>query len=139
MKLTQALISAVQLRKDAPGTIHAGRSRSWKEIGRRVACAAGGLRRLGIEAGDRVAILAHNSDLYIEALYAIAWAGAVAVPLNTRWAVAENAYAIDDSTPKLLLVDKAFAEIASALKGAKSLTATIYLDEGEVPGRHAEL
>ena len=68
MKLTQALISAVQLRKDAPGTIHAGRSRSWKEIGHRVACAAGGLRRLGVEAGDRVAILAHNSDLYIEAL-----------------------------------------------------------------------
>ncbi|WP_050425764.1 acyl-CoA synthetase [Bradyrhizobium tropiciagri] len=133
MKLTQALISAVQLRKDAPGTIHAGRSRSWKEIGRRVACAAGGLRRLGIEPGDRVAILAHNSDLYIEALYAIAWAGAVAVPLNTRWAAAENAYAIDDSTPKLLLVDKAFAEIGSALRGAKSLTAMVYLDEGQVP------
>ena len=48
MKLTQALISAVQLRKDAPGTIHAGRSRSWKEIGHRVACAACGLRRLGV-------------------------------------------------------------------------------------------
>src|SRR5262249_41076164 len=48
-------------------------------------------------------------------------------------AVAENAYAIDDSTPKLLLVDKAFAEIGSALRGAKSLTAMIYLDEGQVP------
>ncbi len=94
MKLTQALTSAIQLRKDNVGTIHAGRSRSWREIGRRVAGAASGFRRLGIRTGDRIAILAFNSDLYIEAFYSIAWAGAVAVPLNTRWAAAENAYVL---------------------------------------------
>jgi len=133
MKLTQALTSAVQLRRDNVGTIHAGRSRSWKEIGQRVLRAAGGLRRLGIGAGDRVAILALNSDLYIEALYAIAWAGAVSVPLNTRWAVAENAYAVDDSTPKILLVDRAYAGIATALRPARSLTALVYMDEDRPP------
>src|SRR5262249_6454388 len=124
---------AVQLRRHNVGTIHAGRSRGWKEIGQRVARAAGGLRRLGIGAGDRVAILALNSDLYIEALYAIAWTGAVSVPLNTRWAVAENAYAVDGSMPKILLADKAYAEIATALRAAKSLTALVYMDEGRPP------
>jgi long-chain acyl-CoA synthetase len=133
MKVTQALTSAVQLRKDSIGTIHAGRSRTWKEVGRRVAGAAGGFRRLGIEAGDRIAILALNSDLYIEAIYAIAWAGAVVVPLNTRWATAENTYVLDDATPRLLLVDKSFADVAASLKGAKSLAAVIYLDDGPPP------
>ena len=133
MKLTQALTSAVQLRRDNIGTIYAGRSRTWAQIGRRVAGAAGAFRRLGVEAGDRIAILGFNSDLYIEALYAIAWAGAVAVPLNTRWAVAENAYALDDSAPRILLVDKAYADIAMALKSAKSLVAIVYMDDGQPP------
>ncbi|WP_454629933.1 acyl-CoA synthetase [Bradyrhizobium cenepequi] len=133
MKLTQALTSAAQLRRDNVGTICGGRSRTWKEICRRVAGAAAGFRRLGIEPGDRIAILAFNSDLYIEALYAIAWAGAVAVPLNTRWAVAENRYALNDSEPRILLVDSAFAEIATALQDSRPLAAVIFMDEGRPP------
>src|SRR5882757_1273108 len=122
MKLTQALTSAVQLRKGNIGTIHAGRSRSWQAIGRRVAGVAGGLRRLGVNNGDRVAILAFNSDLYVEAFYCIAWAGAVAVPLNTRWAIAENAYVLKDSEPGILLVDNAFAAMAAELQASHPLS-----------------
>ena len=36
--------------------------------------------------GDRVAILALNSDRYFELMYAIPWLGAVMVPVNTRLA-----------------------------------------------------
>ncbi len=133
MKLTQALTSAVQLRKDNAGTIHAGRSRTWKEIGRRVAGAAGGFRRLGVKGGDRIAILAFNSDLYIEAFYSIAWAGAVAVPLNTRWAAAENAYVLKDSGPVILLVDDAFAAMAVELRASQPLAALVYIGEGRAP------
>jgi len=133
MKLTQALTSAVQLRKDNVGTIHAGRSRTWKEIGRRVAGAAGGFRRLGVKGGDRIAILAFNSDLYIEAVYSIAWAGAVAVPLNTRWAAAENAYVLRDSEPVILLVDDAFAAMAVELRASQPLAALVYVGEGRTP------
>jgi long-chain acyl-CoA synthetase len=134
MKLTQALTSAIQLRKDHIGTVHAGRSRTWKEIGRRVSGAACGFRRLGVKFGDRIAILAFNSDLYIEAFYSIAWAGAVAVPLNTRWAPAENAYVMNDSEPKVLLVDEAFGGMAAELKKtSQSLTTMVYLGEGQPP------
>ncbi len=133
MKLTQALTSAIQLRKDHAGTIHAGRSRSWKEIGRRVAGAAGGFRRLGVRSGDRIAILAFNNDRYIEAFYSITWAGAVAVPLNTRWATAENAYVLKDSEPVILLVDDAFADMAVELKASQSLSRLIDIGEGQTP------
>ena len=133
MKLTQALTSAVQLRKDNIGTIHAGRSRTWKTIGRRVAGVAAGLRRLGVKNGDRVAILAFNSDLYVEAFYCIAWAGAVAVPLNTRWAAAENAYVLKDSEPTILLVDNAFAAMAAELRASHPLSALVFMGEGAPP------
>ena len=116
MKITQALRGAVQLRKDSIATICAGRSRTWAEIGKRVAGAAGGLQRLGVCTGDRVAILAFNSGVYIEAFFSIAWAGGVVVPLNTRWAAAENLYALQDSSPRVLLFDGAFAGLAAELK-----------------------
>jgi long-chain acyl-CoA synthetase len=134
MKLTQALTSAIQLRKDNIGTVHAGRSRTWREIGRRVAGAAGGFQRLGVKFGDRIAILAFNSDFYVEAFYSIAWAGAVAVPLNTRWATAENAYVLKDSEPGILLVDEAFAGMAAELRTTSpSLTTLVYIGEGQTP------
>jgi acyl-CoA synthetase (AMP-forming)/AMP-acid ligase II len=40
------------------------------------------LRAEGIGAGDRVAVLAHNSIAYVEALFGVTCAGAALVPLN---------------------------------------------------------
>ena len=133
MKLTQALTSAAQLRANIVGTICGSRSRTWKEISDRVARIAGGLQKLGVEPGDRVAILAFNSDFYVEAMYAIAWAGAVCVPLNVRWAAAENIYAVNDSGPTALLTDRAFAAIADEIAQVYPMSAMIYMDEGEPP------
>jgi crotonobetaine/carnitine-CoA ligase len=44
---------------------------------------AAGLQELGVEAGDRVAVNLPNRIEYIAAIYAIAKAGAIQVPLNT--------------------------------------------------------
>ena len=68
---------------------------------------------MGLAAGARVAVLAHNSDDYLELLYAIAWAGGVSVPLNTRWAVPENVGAIEDSGAAILFHRRALALLRS--------------------------
>ena len=44
---------------------------------------------LGVDAGDRVAVLMLNQDRYLELYLAVAWAGAVIVPVNIRWSPAE--------------------------------------------------
>lgn len=50
------------------------------------AAQAGALRdRLGVRDGDRVALAAGNTDACLELLLAAAAAGAIAVPINTRW------------------------------------------------------
>lgn len=46
--------------------------------------------------GDRVAILAGNSDRYLEYYFACFWAGAVVVPMNVRWSAAKNGYSLND-------------------------------------------
>ena len=89
MYLTQGLHRAAQRAPEKPATIFAGRQRTFRELTGRIARASAVLHNLGVQPGDRVAILAHNSDDYVELLLGIWWAGAVAVPVNTRWSVSE--------------------------------------------------
>ena len=99
-----ALRSAVGSRHSIAASIFQGRTTSWGDMLDRVARIAGGLRALGVSAGDRVAILSTNSDDYLALYLAIPWAGGVVAPLNSRWTPAEIAFALDDCTPLLLLV-----------------------------------
>lgn len=117
LQLTQGLRRGAAIIGRQAATICAGRTTDWSQTLSRVERLAAGLRAAGARAGDRIAILAANSDRYIEALYAIAWAGCVFVPLNTRWARAEMLACIEDCRPAILLVDDTFAIHAEALSG----------------------
>ena len=76
---------------------------------------AGLLVETGIKAGDRVAVLAQNSDHFYDAYFAIFWAGAIIVPLNTRLSVAELAFQIGDVGAALLIHGDGFEDSAAAL------------------------
>jgi acyl-CoA synthetase (AMP-forming)/AMP-acid ligase II len=115
MEMTQALHRAVQQRPGEPLTLCGGRARTVAESADRIARLAAGFRTLGLTTGDRVAILAMNSDHYHEVLYAVAWAGGVIVPINTRWSPAEIGYCLRESEPRLLVVDNAFAALVPEL------------------------
>jgi long-chain acyl-CoA synthetase len=67
---------------------------------------AGGLRGLGLQFGDRVAIWAANSHQYLEVYMAVPAAGLVVVPLNTRHAEPELRYALEDSGTRALITDQ---------------------------------
>jgi len=118
MYLTQVLHRALQLNPQGDATRFLQRRRSFAEFGARVARLAAGLRALGLQDGDCVALLALNSDRYLEAQMAIAWAGGVMNPCNTRWSPPELAYAIDDSGTCVMIVDDAFVGMVDTLRAA---------------------
>jgi long-chain acyl-CoA synthetase len=62
--------------------------------------------------GDRVALLALNSEQYLEMYFAVPASGRLIVPLNTRWADPELIYALDDSASTLLVTDREPGELA---------------------------
>src|SRR6185436_17591243 len=78
----------------------------WETVAGRVPRFAAALRALGLAEGGRVAILALNSDDYLELHYAIVWAGGAMVPINTRLAPAEIGYILGDSAPDILIADQ---------------------------------
>ena len=134
MHLTQMLNSAASGTPNAKSTQCSTRRRTWGETRERVSRLASALRERGVQPGDRVAILALNSDRYTEYYFSVWWAGAVAVPMNVRWSPAENAYSLRDSGAEILFVDAAFAAMIPAIQAeAPSLKTLIYLDDSETP------
>jgi long-chain acyl-CoA synthetase len=74
-----------------------GRRLSFQELWDQSARVAGGLRAGGVGRGDRVAIWLGNGVDWVLAFFGTLLAGAVAVPVNTRFTEPEAQYVIDDS------------------------------------------
>ena len=131
----QSLIErAARLNGESVATCYKGNERTWNTTAQRVGGLASSLQSLGLSPGDRIGILSLNSANYYEALFAIPWAGLCVVPLNTRWAVPENEYAISDSGTRVVLFDDAFTEQVSELRErVNSVEQCIFIGEGDCP------
>jgi len=86
---------------------------------------AGALRRLGLQHGDRVAVLAPNTHVLLEAHYGVPMAGAVLVALNPRLTAADHARIVQHAEARVLIFDheheSAVAEISRLCGGALKL------------------
>ncbi len=58
MALTQAIRRASQVNRNGVATVFEDRTRTWTEFENRVARLAAGIKGLGVDEGDRVALLA---------------------------------------------------------------------------------
>jgi acyl-CoA synthetase (AMP-forming)/AMP-acid ligase II len=85
---------------------------TYREMAERSRAIAAGLDELGIEVGERVAMVSHNSARLLTALFGVSGSGRVLVPINFRLVAEEIRYIIDHSGARLLLVDP---ELADAL------------------------
>lgn len=117
MYLTQGLKRAVQVNRDGTATIdhHHQRRQTWGAFAERVARLAGALKNLGLETDGRIAVLAFNSDTYLEYFFAVQWAGGILVPLNVRLAPPELVYMLNDAGVTILVVDAAFTAMLPQL------------------------
>jgi len=62
-------------------------------------------------------MLALNSDDYFEYFFAVAWAGGVFVPVNTRLAPPEIAFWLEASGTRVLLVENRFLGTVAQIRG----------------------
>jgi acyl-CoA synthetase (AMP-forming)/AMP-acid ligase II len=96
--LIQMLRATVEAKPDDEAVVELGAERaSYRQLWDRAARVAGGLRAQGIAPGDRVAIRLPNGLDWVIAFFGAQLAGAIAVPVNTRFTEREAAYVINDS------------------------------------------
>lgn len=105
--------------KTALVDLFSGRSVSYAQLNERASrCAEFLCDQWGLKAGDRVAVLAHNSAEYVELLYACAKLGIVMVCLNWRLSVDELRGIVEDAQPGAIVFGTEFEQAGLVLADA---------------------
>ena len=113
---TQSLVSlyekSVSEGGDAVALEFFGRETTYRELGDQIARAAEGLRRLGVRAGDRVALVLPNSPQHVVAFYAVLRLGAVVVEHNPLYTARELRHLFEDHGARVVIAwDAAVAKL----------------------------
>ena len=139
MYLTQSLHRSVQQHPQRIAVRWGDKTRTFAAFADRVARLAGALQKLGVQPGDRVAMLSLNSERYLEYQMAVPWAGAVLNPCNIRWSPAEILYSLEDSGSTVLLVDDTFKGLVGQFRSeSTTLREFIHCGDGDAPqGLHS--
>jgi crotonobetaine/carnitine-CoA ligase len=96
-----------------------------------VATLGASLAGRGIRTGDRVAVLATNSDRYVLLLFALARIGAIAVPINPELNVAEAAYIFEHAEVAAVACTPETLATARAAATALAVSPWFFLLDGE--------
>ena len=119
MDLSDLIARNAAFTPDKSALIFEGERLSYRAFYEHIERAAHALNaEFGVSRGDRVAILSLNRPDYLVLLYACARLGAMLVPLNWRLAAAELTFILSDASPKVLLLEHAFAGILPAFETA---------------------
>ncbi|UCH74017.1 MAG: long-chain fatty acid--CoA ligase [Rhodospirillales bacterium] len=113
-------------------------SQSWADVAARISELSRALRALGVEPGDRVALISENRPAWLIADVAIMSAGAITVPAYTTNSEDDHHYLLNDSGSKGLIISTtALAKRAlPAAMRAPSTEFAICLETPEpVPGQ----
>ena len=102
---------------DRIAVVDGARRWTYREFADRCLRQAGMLSALGLEPGDRVAVLAPNTHVMLESHYGVLYAGMVLVALNTRLSAIELHYIVEHADCRVLIADASLAELAAAVTG----------------------
>jgi acyl-CoA synthetase (AMP-forming)/AMP-acid ligase II len=114
---------------------------TYAQVDRRANRVANAMLNLGIEKGDRVAILMMNGVEYFESFMGLAKIGAVVVPLNWRLVADELSYILKDSGAIALIYGGEFGGVAAELhdRGADGTDIRHWIELVEDQGKERNL
>ncbi|MEZ5220262.1 MAG: AMP-binding protein [Ilumatobacteraceae bacterium] len=116
-RLLQKMVNGDEGRRAAePALIDRHGVTSWGELDGRVNRLVHVLRSLGVQPGERVAILSGNRREVYEVIQAVAHCGVLLVPINWHFAGEEVQYVVENSGSKVLFVDPTYASAADGIE-----------------------
>ena len=128
------LAEVARAQPDAEAVVDGGTRLTFAQLAERAAMVAGALVAAGVPKGGHVAVWAPNSAAWIEAMLGTHSAGAVLVPLNTRYQAKEAAHILNRSRSSVLFTVASFLgrDYRAILAGQElpHLNTVVTLDEG---------
>ena len=110
---------------------------TYQELDRKVNQTAHAIAHLGVGHGDRVALMAPNSDQFVIAYYALLKLGAIVVPTNIRLAAPELSYQLEDSGSRMLLFDPELAPVVESALATSDVKGVSLSNYGNWPALDA--
>ena len=110
MNIAQILWNSAFLFPEKPLAYFKDQSIKYGEFLEKILRGGNGLRKLGVEPGDRVIVYATNSINWLICEFSIWAAGGVLVPINDKYKAEEAKYIIEHSGSGIALVDNGTSE-----------------------------
>jgi len=111
------------------------RALSYMELGQRTGDTSYSLKQLGVERGDRVAILCESRPEWSVAFFGIVSCAGIVVPMDVKLSDAEIEFILNDSQAKCIFVSKKLLETVLRLKQKlQFLKIIVCVDEVSVEG-----
>src|SRR4030088_1696504 len=127
-----AMVSdAASQNPDGEALVCGDRRMTWREVAQQSAQIAAGLRQMGLQSGDRVALLVGNRIEFALAMFGAAYLGAVTVLLSTRQQKPEIAYVLNDCGAKLLIHEGTLADRLHDARDVPGLMHRIAIEDDE--------
>lgn len=123
-----ALAESLAREPDAIRLTGAGRSFDGTALHAAIERWAGALAKLGVGAGDRIAVQAEKSIELVLLYLATLRIGAIYVPLNTAYRTAEIDYFLSDAEPAIFVCDPSAADACIGLRGCSGSLWTLGRD-----------
>lgn len=105
-----------ELHPDKPAILFENQQISYRLLHRRADQTGCWLQDMGIEKGDRVAVMLKNCPEFIELYLAASRLGAIFVPINFRLAGAELDYVLKNCRPRLFVFGAEYGPLVMSLK-----------------------
>jgi len=147
MNLGDILTGSARVHPDTTALVwdEGGGRRTYRELNLRADALASALASgLGVQRGDRVALMMYNGPTLLEAMFGAWKAGATVVPLNARFTPDEIAYHVADSGAKVLIAGRDFAATLTGMRGRIEAETLVLegggdgaLDLGGIAAEHA--
>jgi long-chain acyl-CoA synthetase len=133
--LTEVLPGAVAEHGDSVAVAAGKRRITYRDLEERVRRAAAALQDLGVEAGDRVALISGNTPAFVEALHGTLRAGAVAAPLNFLSTPDELGAMLADAEARVAVADRAYLPTVLAVRDRLASLEQVLVTGGRAPRR----
>lgn len=101
---------------DKEATIFEGERYTFSQLNDRVNRLGNALSKLGVQKGDRVAMLQVNTNQCPEVYFAVAKIGAIYVPLNFRAKGSELTYMLNSSESSTLFMGQRYVDLVNSIK-----------------------
>ena len=116
MNTTDFLNISVAICPERAAIVFEGNRYTFGQLNERTNQLANALKNLGVQKGDRVAMLQVNCNQHVEVYFAVAKLGAIYVPLNFRAKGDELTYMLNSSEANTLFVGGRYLDLVRSIK-----------------------